>query len=107
MWLTGIALVQLFVIGVSAAILFPAPGVTVINFYKIEEGMPLEEVEALLGGPADLVGCESDLSLHSWADGPTRWISVGFDATGKACKKSLLRGQDTFWDRLRWRYRRK
>jgi hypothetical protein len=49
-WVVGIALAQLLIIGVDAAMLWPSEAEKALA--RIHEGMTMEEVEGILGGPA-------------------------------------------------------
>jgi hypothetical protein len=118
LWIAGIALVQLVILGIDVALLWPWLGVTVTNFYKIEEGMSLAEVEAILGGPGETVrlpfafpkdryGTHYIVSGKGWVGGPSFGICVLFTEEGVVGAKYLSNGQDTLWDRLRWRFTRR
>lgn len=72
----GVALVVL-------AMLPPRPGVTRANFDRIKEGMQLEEVEEIFGGPGHRLpigagGVHSSVSPYSWRseDGATAVIWI-------------------------------
>jgi hypothetical protein len=66
------------------AALPPGPGVTKVNVDRIEEGIRLDEVEAILGRTAD-----GDLSIHEELDGDIQapmWLN-----SDKSCAIVVLR----------------
>jgi hypothetical protein len=81
----GLALVALAFVATEAA-LGPRPGVTAANVERIRPGMPLADVEALLGGKARV-----GPAFHLWvSDSGEAVVRVGAD--GRAEWAAFLHG---------------
>jgi hypothetical protein len=96
--------VALVLLGVGALVLWPRTSITRENAEKIEEGMTLAEVEALLGGPArnesglpDNFINDAFVNVDACGTPPfaeRRWASPGyvvivsFDGSGRVTRHS-------------------
>jgi hypothetical protein len=116
-WVTGLALVQLLVLGFDISLLWPGPGVTVANFHRIEKGMPLADVEAILGGPAEARKRYVFLDYRGewpplvercvWFGGPNCGLIVWLDEQGRVGSKEWSNRPTPLWDWLCWRFTRR
>ena len=92
------------------------PGVTLANFERIENGMTQEQVEEILGSPANYRIDDKGLStLHGlrdaievkeghygqlWTPG-SEWFLVCFDREGNVTTKGFRPSSLSIWDRFR------
>jgi hypothetical protein len=90
----GVALcVVLLALGVTERLLEPSPGVTDANLRRIRNGMTLNEVEGILGGPAYKWGSWVNLdtgekySKREW-QGPAGHAIVSFSEDGRVTNVS-------------------
>jgi hypothetical protein len=96
----GITATTFLVALVVLAALPPLPGVTKANFDRIQEGMTLVQVEAILGEPAkDFMG-EGDFTGHLWAheNGSRVWIVF---RGGLVLETEWIEGTETTTQKIR------
>jgi hypothetical protein len=77
--------------GYDVWLAWPRPGITEANGARIQVGMTLREVEALLGEPAGSEFREAYDPAVRWRawEGPAIRASVAFDVRGKVVDKTL------------------
>ena len=86
-WYVWLGLVLLLGFAGSVALICPGRGrITQANFDRIQEGMGVEEVEALLGND-EPDGMKSAITMYRWQNGPNR-VVVWF-RNGRAESKHL------------------
>jgi hypothetical protein len=120
LWGVGVGLVAL-ALAVTDWLLFRLPGVHEANFRRIREWMTLQEVEKILGGPAQTQGdwrpvfglgmarsCthqDETRWIRAWGDGRGNYILVGFDNQGRVTDAEFQQASGTsFLRRFRsWR----
>jgi outer membrane protein assembly factor BamE (lipoprotein component of BamABCDE complex) len=107
----GLAALGLLAV-VACALLPSGPGVTKANFYRIEDGMSLAQVEALLGPPDynSPSGRNWELLYNGKTHvGHTRRVwggddggaRIDFDEEGRVFSKTWVDNPESFLDRLR------
>jgi hypothetical protein len=105
LWLAGFVLFVTCVAGYVVWLAWPRPGITESNCARIQVGMTLEEVEALLGGPAGSEFREAYDPAVRWRawEGPAIRASIAFDSRGKVVYKTIrFQAPETWWFE-RWR----
>jgi len=104
--IAGIFVSMACLVLVTFAMLPPRPGVTKANFDRIEEGMMLEEVEAIFGCRGAFLDNEIIAKNNEkeilWSAAPDGAIAIRFNQDNKVIKiERAASTRPTFWQRLR------